>query len=432
MTPPERHIWLEQQLRDHNAYISDPAIRKQKIEKMKDSAFAFFRATAHLFYTDLGNGMMAVPTLWRETPHIRTWIKGDAHIQNVGFFENDQHEVIFDINDYDEAFVAPFYWDLIRFVTSLYLIQYEVDFHLTDDELDDAARYFLKQYQHTVADSQDHDLIFENLSGYMGKQIKVVRKESEHIDLLNRWTEIYAGERRFNLSHPELVAPTLTEEQAIRENWYQYLQSIPTLVEDRGEEFFAIQDIAYRLNSGLGSLGVLKFYVLVRGASDQIEDREVLEIKQQSLPSMFASDLPQQGQISERHYHHWFGTHGHRTLAATHALLHSPSHFFGTLQTLNHSFFVRRISPFKTGFKPKHFNRSSELKSFLKYSAQVLAMGHVRAGEHFDPKFVPYNIRQGILDAIQIWPKAKTTIREISKAYSELVHGDYIWFKRRF
>lgn len=91
---------------------------------MEESPFSFYRATNPLFYQDLGTGVIPIPSAWKTTANIRTWVgvEGDAHTQNIGFFDNSKGEVVFDLNDSDESYVAPFYWDLIRFSTSVFLM----------------------------------------------------------------------------------------------------------------------------------------------------------------------------------------------------------------------------------------------------------------------------------------------------------------------
>ena len=39
-------------------------------------------------------------------------IDGDAHINNVGLYGTPQRDVVIDINDFDEATVGPWEWDL--------------------------------------------------------------------------------------------------------------------------------------------------------------------------------------------------------------------------------------------------------------------------------------------------------------------------------
>jgi uncharacterized protein (DUF2252 family) len=44
---------------------------------------------------------------------------GDAHLNNFGLYGTPQHEVVFDLNDFDEAIIGPWEWDLTRLVASV-------------------------------------------------------------------------------------------------------------------------------------------------------------------------------------------------------------------------------------------------------------------------------------------------------------------------
>ena len=44
---------------------------------------------------------------------------GDADANNFGLFGTPQRDVIFDLNDFDEAVIGPWAWDLKRLVASV-------------------------------------------------------------------------------------------------------------------------------------------------------------------------------------------------------------------------------------------------------------------------------------------------------------------------
>lgn len=79
-------------------------------ERMSQSPFTFYRGTAALMAADLAadahTGVL-VPSC------------GDAHVSNFGFYASPQRNLVFDLNDFDEAAWAPWEWDLKRLVTSV-------------------------------------------------------------------------------------------------------------------------------------------------------------------------------------------------------------------------------------------------------------------------------------------------------------------------
>lgn len=83
-----------------------------RLARMAASPFAFYRGAAAVMAADLAStqvtGLMAV-------------IDGDAHINNFGLYGTPQRDIIFDLNDFDEAVIGPWEWDLKRLVASVNL-----------------------------------------------------------------------------------------------------------------------------------------------------------------------------------------------------------------------------------------------------------------------------------------------------------------------
>jgi uncharacterized protein (DUF2252 family) len=77
--------------------------------RMLSSAFAFFRGAAVIMAADLA-----------DTPSTQYAVQscGDCHLMNFGAFATPERNIIFDINDFDETFPAPWEWDLKRLAAS--------------------------------------------------------------------------------------------------------------------------------------------------------------------------------------------------------------------------------------------------------------------------------------------------------------------------
>ncbi|MCW5822712.1 MAG: DUF2252 domain-containing protein [Cyanobacteria bacterium TGS_CYA1] len=77
--------------------------------RMSTSPFAFFRGSAVIMAADLV-----------QTPDTGYAVQccGDSHLCNFGAFATPERNVIFDINDFDETFPAPWEWDLKRLAAS--------------------------------------------------------------------------------------------------------------------------------------------------------------------------------------------------------------------------------------------------------------------------------------------------------------------------
>src|ERR1700722_19731643 len=118
-----------------------PAMRPLKYRLMQENAFWFFRGTCHLFYEDL-----AVADGFPRGP--LGWICGDLHLENFGSYRSDNDQVYFDLNDFDEAILAPVTWEVVRLVTSIF-IGFE-SLKIEDEKALNMAKLLLKSYTATL------------------------------------------------------------------------------------------------------------------------------------------------------------------------------------------------------------------------------------------------------------------------------------------
>src|SRR5689334_17386223 len=120
----------------------DPAAFRRKFRKMAASPFAFYRGSASVFYADLTGDFADDRYLDKHTS--RVWIHGDLHAENFGTYMNSSGELVFNVNDFDEAYVGPFSWDLKRFSASVALIGYAKA--LSDDVITELVTRFAGAY----------------------------------------------------------------------------------------------------------------------------------------------------------------------------------------------------------------------------------------------------------------------------------------------
>jgi len=73
-----------------------------RMARMSASAFTFYRGAADIMAWDLSR------TPYTGFPVV---MSGDAHLSNFGLYATPQREVIFDMNDFDEAVIGPWEWD---------------------------------------------------------------------------------------------------------------------------------------------------------------------------------------------------------------------------------------------------------------------------------------------------------------------------------
>src|SRR5918911_4636654 len=83
-----------------------------RIGRMITSPYAFLRGAAAIMAEDFAH----LPSTG-----ITPVICGDAHLGNFGFYASPERDLVFDLNDFDEAHPGNWEWDLRRLVTSVWV-----------------------------------------------------------------------------------------------------------------------------------------------------------------------------------------------------------------------------------------------------------------------------------------------------------------------
>ena len=99
-----------------------------RVGRMVASPYAFLRGTA---------GIMAADFAALPATGITPVVCGDAHLGNFGFYASPERELVFDLNDFDEAHPGAWEWDLRRLVTSVWVAGRQNG--STEDECADAV-----------------------------------------------------------------------------------------------------------------------------------------------------------------------------------------------------------------------------------------------------------------------------------------------------
>jgi uncharacterized protein (DUF2252 family) len=77
---------------------------RTKFRKMAADPFAFYRGSACLFYADVAE----LEDRWADERTSRVWIQGDLHAENYGTYMDAAGILVFDVNDFDEAYLGHF------------------------------------------------------------------------------------------------------------------------------------------------------------------------------------------------------------------------------------------------------------------------------------------------------------------------------------
>ena len=232
-----------------------------KLELMRRDPFAFFRGAnaLHLGFLPRGHALFRAPN---------TLVCGDLHLENFGAFKGDNRLCYFDVNDFDDACIAPFTVDIVRFLAGFHGAFGLVSGgaaqrgHLVDA--------FLDAYSAAIADGKPRWLerslakgVFRTLLGGAMRRTRAA--------LLDRFTRSADGTREIRIDGRRTVSLREGERRRLRKFADRTGRALDAPV------FFRLKGAARRV-AGNGSLGLPRYLLLVRGRGSP-DGNFVLDLK---------------------------------------------------------------------------------------------------------------------------------------------------------
>lgn len=250
----------------------DPERLQMKFEKMRQSPFIFLRGTAHLFHARVQRrGVL------RSAPP--AWCCGDMHLENFGSYKGDNRLAYFDLNDFDEAALAPAAWDPLRLLTSLWLAADEL--HLDAPHTQRLCRAMTDAYADALAAGKAYWLERETATGAVRELLDQVglRKRADFLARRCAAPNRSGRYHRLEIDGQRALAASQPQKQRVSEFMQGFAQTQPD------PRFFEVLDVARRI-AGTGSLGLERYVILVRGKG-VAGGQYLLDLKQ-ILPSVLA------------------------------------------------------------------------------------------------------------------------------------------------
>ncbi len=413
-------------MHQHNAHL-ESIFRKAKYDKMKLSPYIFYRGTNQLFWADFAGDWLLHRFGGRAS--CRTWLQGDAHVYNMGAFLNHHDEVIFGLDDFDDALVADYQYDVWRFAVSMVLDAKENN-HLSDAQITSGLHAFAENYlTHLVVYSpDDHEkethYTAENTYGSLSKFLKKHSEKQNRHKMLTKWTNAGTSET-FRYESEKLEPLTFEEKALFIEAIQQYRHTISGEISETDDTHFEVKDIAKRLWAGTGSLGEPRYYVLLNGDESTHFDNVILDIKCQNAPTAFA--FLSQEEIDE--YNQNFENHAQRHAEAFKALAEHPDNYLGWLKLGNDWFSVRERSPLKGDFPTEKLNTEKKYVKLAEQWGAILATEHKRAGRHLNAENDPFLLENAVRKLTdgrheEFWKLTE----QIAFRYADQVRQDWIYF----
>ena len=369
---------------------ADPDAFRTKFRKMAADPFAFYRGSACVFYADVA----AREDNWADERTSRVWIQGDLHTANFGTYMDGEGVLIFDVNDFDEAYIGQFTWDLQRFAASVALMCWQKA--LSDAEIsrliDTFVRAYVRQVQRFV-DMADDSTFSLNLDTARGAVLSALQSArlSTRAGMLDRITRVDDWNRRFR-DAAGVRRLDDTERDKVVAAFDRYLDTIPETKRFRGITY-DVKDVIGKSGHGIGSAGLPTYTVLIEGFNQALDNDAVLSMKQGNVaaPSRVVTD---QG------VHDYFHHHGHRTAVSQRALQAHADPLLGYTEFDGVGFVVSEISPYEADLDWGELTEPDELAEVVEQLGAAVAKVHCVSDTDSDQSLVDFQTEEAIVEVI--------------------------------
>ncbi|WP_250028697.1 DUF2252 domain-containing protein [Paractinoplanes maris] len=368
----------------------DPAAFRRKFRKMAASPFAFYRGSASLFYADLTGAYSDASFLDDRTS--RVWIHGDLHAENFGTYMNSSGQLVFNVNDFDEAYIGPFSWDLKRFSASLALIGYQKA--LSDDDITQLVTGFARSYLTELraialgGDDAIGSITLDNADGVLRRVLQEARLNTR-IDLLSSQTTIDDYERRFALADGVFEVDEETG-AAVREAFDRYRETLPPASRPGATN---IKDIKLRKGVGIGSAGLPSYNLLLEGHTQALENDVIIYMKQAQVPAVARW-------VDDDRVRSYFQHQGHRTAESQHALQAHADSWVGYTTLDGVGQLVAEVSPYAADLDWSDVNEPDELRGVIADLGRAVARMHSVADDESSHDLVDFSTEEAIVAEI--------------------------------
>jgi uncharacterized protein (DUF2252 family) len=375
-----------------------------KYQRMRVNAFAFFRGTCHLFYEDWTKGgpLDAAPL---------AWLSGDLHLENFGSYKGDNRLGYFDLNDFDEAYMAPATWDLARFVTSLYLAADALD--IGDGDTRALGATFLDAYGFALHDGKARWVERSTAEGLVRKLLRRVKQRTRR-QLLDEITTGRHKGRTFMIEERHRLSVSRADRAAVVASLKTFAAS-EHCPEDFSGGFLRVLDVSRRV-AGTGSLGIRRFSVLVEGTGGP-DGNFILDLKEarrSALAPYGAAPQPSWPNEAAR-----VVSVQRRAEAIAPALLH-------VVMMGKTSFVLKELQPSTDRLTIDQSTSGEDLGLIMMTMGHVLGWSHLRGSG-----------RQGsaIADELVTFGAERWWVREtlaFARRYRDVVKNDFVEFAKAY
>ena len=402
---------------------ADPKAFRAKYRKMAADPHAFYRGSACLFYADV----TVEDDPFTDEHSGRIWIHGDLHVENFGTYLNSDGRLVFDINDFDEAYLGRFTWDLQRFAASLALVGWQKA--LPEDDVRRLIGRFVRSYlaqvdEYRKSEDDDFALHLDNTSGPIHAALRAARLQ-RRADLLDGQTVIRDGVRRFD-EDASIRRLSRSERTKVVRAFKGYLETIPDDKRFDRRLFYDLRDVVGKSGFGIGSAGLPAYNLLVEGYSQALDNDVVLSMKQANIPAV--SRFVDSGDVDS-----YFESEGHRTVVSQRALQVHTDPLLGHTTIDGVGFVVSEVSPYEVDLDWSGLTEPDDIREVVDLLGRATAKIHCASDEDSEQDLVDLQVEEAIADSLEGRRREFTAwLTDWGMDYSDRVREDHAHFVTAF
>jgi uncharacterized protein (DUF2252 family) len=405
---------------------NDPAAFRAKYRKMAADPFAFYRGSACLFFADV----TATDDPFADDHSSRIWIHGDLHAENFGTYLNSDGRLVFDVNDFDEAYLGRFTWDLQRFTASLALLGWQkaIPERTVRRLIGRYLRGYLSQvdaYRRTDDDAGDFALYLDTTDGPIKEALATARLQ-RRADLLDGLTEIDVdGVRRFRAAGTTWRL-SRAERAKVTRAFAAYLETIPDDKRFDRELFYELRDVVGAGGFGIGSAGLPAYNLLVEGYSQALDNDVVLSMKQANVPAV--SRFVESAEVDD-----YFEHEGHRTVVSQRALQAHTDPLLGYTEIDGTGYVVSEVSPYEIDLDWGELHEPDDIAAVVEQLGRATAKIHCASDEDSEEDLVDFQVEEAIAASVDRRRREFVGwLTDFGIAYAGTVRHDHALFVEAF
>ena len=342
-----------------------------KYQAMRTDAFGFLRGSCHLFYARLPqSGPLRSAPL--------AWCCGDLHLANFGSYKGDNRLVYFDLNDFDEAVLAPVSWDLVRLLSSVWIAAGML--RLGRGATRRLCAGLLTGYAGALAGGKAYWAERETANGAIRDLLDRLH-DRQRAAFLDTRTRRKGRGRVLTVNTGKALPATAAQRAGVIAFMAQFADSQAT------PGFFKVLDVARRV-AGTGSLGIERYSVLVKGKGSP-DGNYLLDLKRAQASSVAARSPAAQPR---------WPTEAQRIVALQQRLQAVPTAFLRPMMMDGQSFVLRALHPSEDRIDIRHSLGSDGENSLLANLGRLTAWAHLRSaarqGAAGPDELIDYGARQ--------------------------------------